>query len=67
MQHEVRNDDHDRIIRLETTVEHLSEDVLKLSETVDKHIEEDRNTYPVDGWYWFDTREDAVAYLNYTE
>lgn len=27
----------------------------------------DTNTYPIDGWYWFDTREDAVAYLNYTE
>jgi hypothetical protein len=24
----------------------------------------DEHTYPVDGWYWFDTMEDAYAFFN---
>jgi len=24
----------------------------------------DKHTYPVDGWYWFDTMEDAYAFFN---
>ena len=37
--------DHDKLIRLETTVEHLAEDMMKLTENVEKHIEEDRHTF----------------------
>lgn len=25
----------------------------------------DNNTYPVDGWYWFDSDEAAHTYFNY--
>jgi hypothetical protein len=24
----------------------------------------DEHTYPVDGWYWFDTMEDAYSFFN---
>lgn len=30
----------------------------------DSHTE---NTYPIDGWYWFDSRQDALMYFNIIE
>lgn len=26
--------------------------------------QKDTYTYPVDGWYWFDTKEEAYAFFN---
>lgn len=27
----------------------------------------DSHTYPTDGWYWFDSREEALQFFNITE
>lgn len=27
----------------------------------------DEHTYPVEGWYWFDTRAEALAFFNFVE
>jgi hypothetical protein len=27
--------------------------------------DKDKLEYPVDGWYWFDTNEEAYTFLNY--
>ena len=42
---EIHHNDHDKLIRLEAAVEHLSKDVSCLSEIIDKHIEQDRETF----------------------
>lgn len=28
---------------------------------------QNQNQYPIDGWHWFDTREEAKAFFNYVE
>jgi hypothetical protein len=27
----------------------------------------DNHQYPIDGWYWFNSREEATSFFNYTE
>lgn len=27
----------------------------------------DQNTYPIDGWHWFDNREEALEFFGVTE
>lgn len=27
----------------------------------------DDHTYPVDGWYWFDTREEALGFFDFSQ
>ena len=29
--------------------------------------EKDKNVYPVDGWHWFDTRQEALDFFDLTE